>query len=279
MDGISIDLRGRLVIVSGAGGGGIGTAMVQSIARAGATVLAVDISQASLDRDVTPLIEQGLDIVPMLADVQEAEGVDKVMRHVCESSGRLHGLVTVVGGAHANAWKSALEVTRADWDTLQSWNLASMFFMAQAVAAELRRQGGGGSIVALSSISGLGAAPFHVSYGAAKAGVLSIVRTLALELAGSGIRVNALAPGAVATPGSLVSPADSELRSAIPLGRVASGAEIAGAALFLLSDLASYVTGQCLVADGGTSLRWSHLDENNTPKLVDNEAFKQRLIG
>ena len=279
MDSGWFGLNDRVVIVSGAGGGGIGTAVTELVARAGATVIAVDLSKDSVDRFISPLISEGLPILPCVADAQTPEGIDHVMQCALSAPGELHGLVTVVGGAHAAQWKPSLEVSRKDWAELQAWNLESMFFMSQAVAAELKSNGRAGALVATSSISGLGAAPNHVSYGAAKAAILSVVRTLALELAASDIRVNAVAPGAVATPGSLVGDRADKFRDAVPMGRPGHPKEIASTALFLLSDMASYLTGQCLVADGGTSLRWSHFDRNNLPKLVDDDAFKERLMG
>ena len=211
--------------------------------------------------------------------MQTAEGVAAVMAQVRKAPGDLHGLVTVVGGGPPATWGPSTGVSRGDWDALFATNLESMFFISQAVAAQLREQGRPGSLVAISSITALGAQPYNIAYGAAKAAVLSVVRTLALELAATDIRVNAVAPGAMVSPASLLPPSPELERRAIPMGRKGDVAEVAATVLFLLSDMASYMTGQCLTVDGGISLKWSHLAEDNTPVLVTNEDFLRAMKG
>src|SRR5262249_32623810 len=120
-------------------------------------------------------------------------------------------------------------------------------------------QGTGGAIVSVASVSGLSAAPLHGAYGAAKAGLISLTKTLAVELAASGIRVNAVAPGAIATPRALAMTSPerrAESARAIPMGRWGEPEEIAKAVTFLASDLASYITGQTLVVDGGATVQF-----------------------
>jgi 3-oxoacyl-[acyl-carrier protein] reductase len=129
------------------------------------------------------------------------------------------------------------------------------------------------------SWSGIGAAPYHLAYGAAKAAVLSLVRGLALEWAEFGIRVNAVAPGSISTP---ISPSalDAERdRRAVPFARRGRPEEIGSAVLFLLSDMASYVTGQCLAVDGGMSAKGAHLGDDNTPVFVTDPAFLRAMRG
>jgi 3-oxoacyl-[acyl-carrier protein] reductase len=119
--------------------------------------------------------------------------------------------------------------------------------------------GGPGSIVAIASVSGLRSAPQHGPYGAAKAGLMALVRTLAMELGGNGVRVNAVAPGAVLTPrvAEIMDEARrAESAASIPLGRMATPDDIARAVVFLASDLASYITGQTLVVDGGATAQF-----------------------
>ncbi len=274
-----LNLDGRIVVVSGAAGGGIGTTISAMVARAGATVIAVSRSQANLERHIAPLVSQGLSIIPLAADAQTEQGVAAVMECVRGTRGDLYGLVNVAGGAAPSTWGRTTRVSRADWQALFSQNLDSMFFMSAAVAAELRAQGRPGSLGSISSISGVNSAPFHAGYGAAKAAMLSVVRTMALELALDGIRVNAVAPGPTATPASTTYVEDDPQRDrrAIPMGRRGRPEEIAGAVLFLLSGLSGYITGQCLLVDGGINLKWCHLAEDNTPAFLKDEAFRAAM--
>lgn len=274
-----LQLGGRIVVVAGAAGGGLGTAVTRMTAQAGATVIGVSRHRDNLDQHLGPLEEEGLSVIPVAADVETADGVATVMQRVRETPGVLYGLVTVVGGGPPSTWGPSTGVSRADWDALFSTNLESMFFISQAVAAELKEQGRAGSLVAISSITALGAQPYNIAYGAAKAGVLSVVRTMALELAAANIRVNAVAPGAMVSPASLLPPNPELERRAIPMGRKGDVAEIAATVLFLLSDMAGYMTGQCLTVDGGINLKWSHLAEDNTPLLVTNEDFLKAMKG
>ncbi len=272
-------LDGRVVVVSGAAGGGIGTTVVGMVARAGATVIAVSRSDANLDRHIGPLASQGLAITSVAADAQTEAGVAAVMKSVRAAKGELHGLVNVAGGAAPSTWCPTTRLSRDDLRALFSQNFESMFFMSQSVAAELKAQRRPGSLVSISSISGVGPAPFHSGYGAAKAAMLSVVKTMALELAADGIRVNAVAPGPTATPasGTYVEDDPQRDRRAIPMGRRGRPEEVAGAILFLLSDLSSYLTGQCLVIDGGIHLKWSHLAEDNTPAFLKDESFRAAM--
>ena len=236
-------------------------------------VVAVDRSGDSLDQHIAPLIAEGLPLVSHVADVASDDGVASVMAAAGAAIGDLYGLVTVVGGAPDPYWGPATEVARADWDSLIGYNLNSMFFLTQAVARQLRADRRPGSLVSISSISGLTATPFHIGYGAAKAAVLSVVKTMALELAADNIRVNSVAPGAIATPTAGLGPDSVRDRWAVPMARQGRADEIASAVLFLLSDMASYMTGQCLVVDGGINLKWSHLDEDNCPAYARDRSF------
>jgi NAD(P)-dependent dehydrogenase (short-subunit alcohol dehydrogenase family) len=197
-----LSLDGRVVIVSGAGGGGIGTTVTSMAARAGATVIAVSRSPENLDKHVAPLAAEGLSVVPVAADASTDEGIATVMEQVGRTDGELYGLVNVAGGAAPATWMPSTRVTRADWRALFAQNLETMFFMSQAVAAELKSRGRPGSIVSISSISGMNTAPLHIGYGTAKAALVAATRTMAVELAVDNIRVNAIAPGVTETPAS-----------------------------------------------------------------------------
>ncbi|WP_431231813.1 SDR family NAD(P)-dependent oxidoreductase [Mycolicibacterium psychrotolerans] len=272
-------LDGRIVVVSGAGGGGIGTAVTDMAARAGATVVAVSRSQDNLDTHIGPLIADGLPIVPVTADAATDDGIAAVLAVVRRTEGRLHGLVNIAGGAAPSTWMPATRVSRDDWRDLFTANLETMFFMSQAVAAEIRAAGGPGSIVSVSSISGMNTAPFHIAYGTAKAAIVAATRTLAVELAPDEIRVNAVAPGVTETAASRTYvDADPERdRAAIAMGRRGQPEEQAGAIVFLLSDLASYITGQTLLVDGGLDLRWSHLRADNTSLFLKDDDFRREI--
>jgi len=274
-----LSLDGRIVVVSGAGGGGIGTTVTRMVASAGATVVAVSRSADNLDEHIGPLVAEGLPIVPVAADVSTDEGISTTLDAVRRAEGRVYGLVNVAGGAAPSTWMPATRVSRSDWRELFAANLETMFFMSQAVAAEIRSTGGPGSIVSISSISGMNTAPFHVAYGTAKAAIVAATRTMALELALDNIRVNAVAPGVTETAASRTyTGADPERdRAAIAMGRRGRPGEQAGAILFLLSDLSSYITGQTLLVDGGLDLKWSHLGADNTSLFLKDESFRAAI--
>ncbi|PQE00682.1 oxidoreductase [Mycobacterium sp. EPG1] len=275
--GISLSLEGRVVIVSGAGGGGIGTTVTRMAAEAGATVVAVSRSQDNLDAHVAPLAADGLSVVPVAADASTDDGIATVLSAVRGLDGDLYGLVNIAGGAAPSTWMPATRVTRDDWRALFAANLETAFFMSQAVAAELRDRGHKGSIVSVSSISGMNTAPFHIAYGTAKAAIVAMTRTMAVELAQADIRVNAVAPGVTETAASrmYVDEDPERDRTAIAMGRRGTPEEQAGAILFLLSDLSSYITGQTLLVDGGLNLKWSHLGADNTSLFLKDESFRQ----
>ena len=272
-------LDGRIVVVSGAGGGGIGTTVTRMAAQAGATVVAVSRSKENLDEHVAPLAQHGLAVVPVSADASTDDGVAAVLDQVRRTDGDLYGLVNIAGGAAPSTWMPSTRVTRDDWRALFTANLETAFFMSQAVAAEIRRQGNPGSIVSLSSISGMNTAPFHIAYGTAKAAVTSMTRTMAVELALHNIRVNAIAPGVTETAASRTYVDDDAERDrlAIAMGRRGRPEEQAGAILFLLSDLSSYITGQTLLVDGGLDLKWSHLGADNTSLFLSDESFRSAI--
>jgi len=274
-----LGLQGRVVVVAGAAGGGIGTTVTRMVAEAGATVIAVSRGKGNLDNHIAPLVDRGLPIVPLAADVATEEGVAAAIEASRRADGELHGLVNVAGGAGPETWMPSTRVKRSDWRDLFAANLETAFFMSQAIAVELKAAKRSGSIVSISSISGLNTAPFHVAYGTAKAAIAAMTRTMAVELALDEIRVNAVAPGVTATPASLTYVDDDPERDrkAIAMGRRGRPEEIAGAILFLLSDLSSYITGQTLLVDGGLDLKWTHLDADNTSLFLKDDSFRDAI--
>lgn len=274
-----LQLEGRVVVVSGAGGGGIGTTVTRMTAEVGATVIAVSRSKENLDEHVTPLAQRGLSAIPVAADTSTDEGIGAVIEAARSAAGELYGLVNVAGGAAPSTWMPSTRVSRSDWRELFTANLETTFFMSRAVAAELKKHRKPGSIVSISSISGMNSAPFHIAYGTAKAAVVAMTRTMAVELAPDNIRVNAVAPGITETAASrtYVDNDPGRDRRAIAMGRRGRPEEQAGAILFLLSDLSSYITGQTLLVDGGLSLKWSHLGADNTSLFLKDESFREAI--
>ena len=276
-----LGLTGRTVVVAGAGGGGIGTAIARVIAEAGATVAALDV-----DKDRLAIAEQAVDDVggtcsSWIVDVRSPEGLYEVIRDAA-GIGPLHGLVHVAGG-FLNKWEPLVTTSTEAWDDVVRLNLQSAFLTTRTVAAHLVEQGSGGSIVHIASVSGLTAMPFGAAYSAAKAGMIALMRTAALELGGADVRVNAVAPGTVRTPrsaeGGDTTEDTPEERAAVPLQRRGVPDDIANAVLFFLSDLSSWVTGQVLAVDGGSSARPSFLGADNLPVFVHDENLRQRLLG
>jgi NAD(P)-dependent dehydrogenase (short-subunit alcohol dehydrogenase family) len=274
-----LGLADRTVIVAGAGGGGIGTAAVRLLAQAGATVVAASRSKENLDRHVAPLAADGLPVIPVAADVGTESGVAAAVEAAENAAAPLHGLVNVAGGADPGHWMPFTRVGRDDWHELFARNLDTMFFLSQAVAVALKDAERPGAIVSVSSISGMNTAPLHIGYGTAKAALVAATRTMGLELAPHGIRVNAIAPGVTETPasGTYVDQDPERDRRAIAMGRRGRPEEQAGAALFLLSDLSTYITGQTILVDGGLDLRWSHLDADNTSLFLKDQDFRAAI--
>ena len=169
-------------------------------------------------------------------------------------------LVNVAGGMHRYAtWRPLAQWDEESWDGILAINLRYVFLLARAVLPAMVEQGEGGSIVNITSISGVFGAPHHAPYGAAKAGLIHLTQSLALEYGPQGIRCNAVSPGAILTEavGSAMQPERVDAVSrAVPLSRGGQPADIANAVLFLASPLASYVSGQMLLVDGGVSTRF-----------------------
>lgn len=268
-------LDGRGVIVSGAGGGGIGTRCAHAALEAGATVIGVDNDRAALDAVATEFASERF--VPALADVTTDAGIASIVSLALDRAGRIDGLINVIGGTGLDGWARSLDYTREQWRSVFTINIDYVMFLGQAVARQMVAQGEGGAIVNVASVSGLTASPYHVAYGASKAGLVALTRTMAVEWGQYGIRANVVAPGTINTPRALPQPPDRRDRIAIPLRRRGEPFEIAGAALFLVSDLSSYVNGQLIPVDGGMSWKWAHLGEDNEPIYVNNNEMRARM--
>lgn len=267
-----MDLKGRRIVVVGAGGGLIGTAVCRLLAELGASISALDRSADALEP-----VRAMLESVPgehqlLVADVSDPEETAAAMDQAAAAGG-LAGMVHVVGGMALDWWDPLLRQSPAVFDEVVRFNLGTPMITACAMAERLEH---GGSIVLISSVTGLGAFPFGGAYAAAKAGVMSMTKTAALEWGSRGIRVNAIAPGSVLPDAAEPPPG---LVDVVPLKRAGTAADIAGSAAFLLSDLSSWITGQVLVVDGGMSVRPGYLDSDDlTPVMAGSQPIRDRLL-
>ena len=171
-----------------------------------------------------------------------------------------------------------LDYADETFESVLDANLRCAFLTSQVLARQLAGRDAPGSIVQIASISALQGMPFGAAYSAAKAALISLTRTMALEWGPLGIRVNAVAPGTIRVPRNQAGDDPERDRAILPLGRRGAPEDIAGAALFLLSDLAQWVTGQVLAVDGGASVKPSYLDETGLPVFVTDPKVRDRLL-
>jgi len=252
---IDLGLTAKRALVSGAGyipeRAGHGRITALKLAEAGASVACIDIDAGRAQGIVAEIAAAGGQAVAVVADMTDRAEVRRALDEVVEALGGIDVCVDIIGGAR---WDTVEDFTDADWQWTIHNNLTQVFYLFQEVGRRMIAQGTGGSIVAIASVDGIAAAAYHVAYGAAKAGVISLTRTFADELGRYGIRVNAVAPGNVGS-GNEDQPegryaVDSTNPLAAPRAR-----DIGNAALFLSSDLAARITGQTLIVDGGTTIR------------------------
>ncbi|ABM56773.1 SDR family NAD(P)-dependent oxidoreductase [Verminephrobacter eiseniae] len=244
----------RPVMLITGGGIGIGRATAFEGAKARYHVIVTDVLESAGVEVARAIVATGGSADFEFLDVRSTEAVNALVARVEQRCGAIDALVLNAGIAHRAPLS---EMSDAQWDQTMEIDLKGMLRVARAALPGMRTRGSG-SITALSSVMGLAYGwSEHVHYSAAKAGVLGMVRAMAVELARQGIRVNAVAPGYVRTAQALsrehsLGPEGLEAAAAfIPLGRVGEPDDIAGAILFLCSDAARYITGQTLVVDGG----------------------------
>ena len=250
---LKLDFAGKVVLVTG-GAQGIGAVISQLFARHAATVVVADLQGELALATAAALRAQGLQASACQCDLAEPEQATALVGRVLAQQGRLDVLIHNAAYFPLTAFA---DISPALLQRTLAVNLQALFWLSQAAQPAMRGQGGG-RIIATSSVTGPRVAyPGLAHYAASKAGVNGFIRNAALELASLKVRVNGVEPGMIATPamGNLGDAAlNASIASRVPLGRLGSAADIAGAMLFLASDLAGYITGQTLVVDGGSTL-------------------------
>lgn len=251
-------LKDKVALVT-AGASGMGRAGAERFAQEGAHVYVLDRDQGGTDAVVDGIRDRGGEATGVVVDVRDLDALRAVAERVEKEHGALHVLYNNVGIPGA----AGLDLTTEEWDALIEINARASFYLTHYLTGALKAAQGA-SVIFKSSTSGLVGSPFSPLYSFTKGGVIALVRSLALAFAPDRIRVNAIAPGSVETPGLAgffrASPEEVEERkkaffAQIPLGRASQPEEIAGVALFLASDLSSYVTGVTIPVDGGLTAK------------------------
>lgn len=246
----AFNLNGRVALVTGSTKG-IGYGIALGLAQAGADLVIVSRNQADCDRVAGEIRGMDRRAAGIATDVTRNEQVQKLVERAVAEFGRIDILVNNAGTAIT---KKAEDLTEADFDRVVGLDQRAVFFMAQAVGGQMIRQGGG-RIINVASILGLVGERQVLPYCVAKGGVIQMTRALALEWAKYNINVNALCPGYVITPMNEADLKDEKIYNhlvkSVPMRRLGQIEDMAGAAVFMASDAAGYMTGQCLVIDGG----------------------------
>ncbi len=237
--------KDKTAIVTGAGKG-IGLEICRHLVREGARVVLNDVDQSLAEQAAADL---GSACTPVAGDASTQSVIDDMVATATDLSGRLD---IAIANAGITLFGSFLDYSREDFRRVLDVNLGGTFFLAQAAARQMKEQGGGGALLFMSSVTGHQAHRNLGAYGMTKAAVELLARNLVIEVSEYGINVNAIAPGATKTERTLEDPDYDKLWGRLtPMGRPAETSDIAGAALFLVSEDARHITGQTLVVDGG----------------------------
>jgi NAD(P)-dependent dehydrogenase (short-subunit alcohol dehydrogenase family) len=258
---MGIDLSGRVVIVTG-GAKGIGEGCVQKFLDSNATVISFDLDNSSLANQNTKYANFESKFSSQVVDVSNEAQVEDAIAKVLSTYGRIDGLINCAG---IQTYGSVTDTTEEIWDKTFNVNVKSMFLTAKHVAPVMITQKAG-SIVNISSVQSLMSQKTVVAYAASKGAINALTRASAIDLAISGVRVNAILPGSVDTPMLRTSAEMHRGEKSIeevladwgaghPLGRIAKSSEIGDLAVFLVSDESAFITGQAIVIDGGLSIQ------------------------
>jgi NAD(P)-dependent dehydrogenase (short-subunit alcohol dehydrogenase family) len=246
---VDLGLTGKVAIVTG-GSRGIGRAAAERLLREGAAVVVSSLRPESVEAAVTEL--SGLGRVTGLAgDVAEEADVVRLVRHALDGFGRLD--VMVANAGIADPYKSVLDTSVAEWDRMVAVHLRGTFLCGREAGRAMRDAGRPGRIVTVASTNAYECDPHAASYNAAKAGILGLTRSLAVDLAPFGIRVNSVAPGWIHTDMAVndLPPRGTTIQNLGVVGRAGYPEEVASAIAFLASDVCDFLTGSTLIVDGG----------------------------
>ena len=251
-----LSLSGRVALVVGAGKG-IGRATAHALARAGAHTVVLDRHQDLADAVVEEIRSRDGLASALCADLTDYAAIEPALAEADAHAGGLDVLVNITGSA---TWRPILDLDHGTWARDFAVNLDQHLHVSRQMVGRFKTSGRGGVICVVASISGLFGSPGHAAYGAAKAGLLSFVRSAGEEWWPLGVRINAVVPGSVRTPRieqTLMKPASASIPAEM-LARMATPEDVAGPIVYLVSDLARKVTGQTIVVDGGTSTRFPY---------------------
>ncbi len=245
------EFAGKSAIVTG-GGAGIGLAIARCLAERGANVVIPDFNGPSAEAAAAQLSQLGVRTLAFQADVADAARMDQVAAATIEAFGGVNILVNNAGITRDNL---LLRMAPEQWDAVIRTNLTGVYVATHAVLRQMVKQREG-CIVSIASVIGLMGNPGQANYAASKGGVIAFTKSIAREVASRGIRVNAIAPGYIATEMTARLPEEARqaILKGIPLPRMGTPEDVARAVRFLCSEEASYITGVCLRVDGGLAI-------------------------
>ncbi|MDB5988341.1 MAG: family oxidoreductase [Nevskia sp.] len=275
--------RGQTIVITG-GGSGIGRCTAHELAALGAKVLVTGRKQDKLDQTVGEIVEDGGIAASYAFDIRDEDVVKAAVKQMLVDHGAIHGLVNNAGGQYP--MPLAL-IGKKGWDAVVANNLTGGFLMAREIYTQHMKKNGGSIVNMLADM--WGGMPGMGHSGAARAGMLNLTETAAIEWGVSGVRVNAVAPGYVASSGmdhydpAFAKEVIPKLSGIAPLKRLAEEAEVSAAIVFLLSPAAAFITGACIKIDGGSSLNpkaFPLMDHRNSKPFTGfHRAFKPKAVG